>query len=455
MIALSPGSLCDVCAEEYGPHNYPHSIPCGHILCLNCCNNIIEKSSTRRAPCCPFCRDTFTHDGIRIMRVDYTPTSSGWSTPRGGANGVHDVIVESDGEDTLSAGLKSREQAKRLEFKVARVAGKKCSVDEVSTLHKELQDWLTSSAKAKPREQISSLELSAALLRAILMNYHAHSEATKAAKQTETQLTRQLEEADRLRHKLESELRSLRAEYSQLAQEHQSARAEMSKLKVRSNAPMLDVPSTPPPKSFASLQNGGLLSPTRPRTVAPTSPTSSTSDPRSRATSPTSPTPYSHAPAVHSPLTSRIAPSPLHTRSASVQPSSIPHRSFTPAIRSGTPASPARPELRSPSRKLSVSTPSPMKMVRSTSSGSSADEIQIQKDMLQKDRDAKRVQLIQRWLPNFESASPPSGGFYMPSPQSPPPPPSQPRSRTISQAHAAASLRAPLRYKTPVSATPS
>ena len=29
MITLSPGSLCDVCAEEYGPHNLPHSIPCG------------------------------------------------------------------------------------------------------------------------------------------------------------------------------------------------------------------------------------------------------------------------------------------------------------------------------------------------------------------------------------------------------------------------------------------
>lgn len=29
MITLSPGSLCDVCAEEYGPHNYPHCIPCG------------------------------------------------------------------------------------------------------------------------------------------------------------------------------------------------------------------------------------------------------------------------------------------------------------------------------------------------------------------------------------------------------------------------------------------
>lgn len=88
------------------------------------------------------------------MRVDYTPTSSGWSTPRGAVNGIHDVIVESDGEDILSAGLKSREQAKRLEYKVARVAGKKCSVEEVSSLHKELQDWLTSSAKTKPREQV-------------------------------------------------------------------------------------------------------------------------------------------------------------------------------------------------------------------------------------------------------------------------------------------------------------
>lgn len=32
MITLSPGSLCDVCAEEYGPHNYPHSISCGSSL---------------------------------------------------------------------------------------------------------------------------------------------------------------------------------------------------------------------------------------------------------------------------------------------------------------------------------------------------------------------------------------------------------------------------------------
>ena len=127
----------------------------GHVLCLNCCKNILEKTSARSTPCCPFCREVFTSEGIRVVRVDYTPTSSGWSTPRAGSNGIHDVIVESDAEDTLSLGLRSREQAKRLESKVARVAAKRCSVEEVSTLHKELQDWLAS--KFKPREQVRIL----------------------------------------------------------------------------------------------------------------------------------------------------------------------------------------------------------------------------------------------------------------------------------------------------------
>ena len=71
------------------------------------------------------------------------------------SNGVHDVIVESDAEDTLSMGLRSREQAKRLESKVFRVALKKSSVEEVTTLHKELQDWL--SSKVKPREQVRTI----------------------------------------------------------------------------------------------------------------------------------------------------------------------------------------------------------------------------------------------------------------------------------------------------------
>ncbi|KAJ3551579.1 hypothetical protein NM688_g4622 [Phlebia brevispora] len=226
MIALSPGSLCDVCAEEYGPHNYPHSIPCGHVLCLNCCKNILEKTNPRATPCCPFCREVFTAEGIRIVRVDHTPFSSGWSTPKATGNSVHDVIVESDAEDTLSLGLKSREQAKRLESKVFRVALKKSSVEEVTTLHRELQDWLSSKT--------SSLELSAALLRAILLNHLAHSEATKAAKNTEMQLNHRLEELEMSKTKLETELRNLRHDYSELSQENQTLRAELGRWRSQS-----------------------------------------------------------------------------------------------------------------------------------------------------------------------------------------------------------------------------
>jgi len=29
MLSLNPGCICDVCAEEYGPRNLPHSITCG------------------------------------------------------------------------------------------------------------------------------------------------------------------------------------------------------------------------------------------------------------------------------------------------------------------------------------------------------------------------------------------------------------------------------------------
>jgi hypothetical protein len=227
---------------------------------------------------------------------------------------------------------------------------------------------------------------------------------------------------------------------------------------VKAAAPSLNVPATPPPRSLASLQNNGPLSPPRSQSTAPTSPPS---DPRSRATSPTSPTLYSHAPPLHSPLAARVAAAnPVHSRSASAQLPSAGLRSTTPAIRSGTPASPVR-DLRS--RRTSVSTPSPLKMARSSSSGSSADEIQIHKDRVQEyerqkqqEKDAKRVQLIQRWIPNALSTSPPEtrSGF----PQNPsniaraPSVPPSSRSRSISTAASAAMPT--LRHKTPLPANP-
>lgn len=165
MITLSPGSLCDVCAEEYGAHNLPHSIPCGeltvlsrrraqkfthrprhstgHVLCLNCCNNIIKKTPSRLTPACPFCRVQFSSDSIRLIRIDF---GSGWSTPKKTTIEAHDHI--DIGEDDVllfnPGTVKTRAEARRLESKVAKVAAKKCSVEEVTTLHRELQEWLNS-----------------------------------------------------------------------------------------------------------------------------------------------------------------------------------------------------------------------------------------------------------------------------------------------------------------------
>ena len=49
---------------------------------------------------------------------------------------------------------KPRSDARRLQDKVARVAATKTSVEEVSKLHRELEDWLMT---AERDEQVSSL----------------------------------------------------------------------------------------------------------------------------------------------------------------------------------------------------------------------------------------------------------------------------------------------------------
>ena len=170
MLTLAPGCSCDVCAEEFGPHRPPHSIPCGtlffhcspifshrnfffsigHVLCANCCLTIVEKTSPRSSPACPFCREPFTSDSSRLIRMDFT--TSGWSTPRRfpAMESFNDAfsteVLQKKTERLLSSvgSSKARPEVRRLEEKVARVAAKKCSVEEVSSLYTELDTWLRS-----------------------------------------------------------------------------------------------------------------------------------------------------------------------------------------------------------------------------------------------------------------------------------------------------------------------
>ena len=203
----------------------------GHVLCANCCLTIVEKTSPRSSPVCPFCREPFTSDSTRLIRMDFT--TSGWSTPRRfpAMESFNDTfsteVLQKKTERLLSSvgSSKARPDVRRLEEKVARVAAKKCSVEEVSSLYTELDTWLRSEKDDQVRlpkkkfpsltaplliisvRQISSLSLSAALLRAILMNHFAHSEASKAAKITEANLKNKIDEVEAQKQQAEIELR--------------------------------------------------------------------------------------------------------------------------------------------------------------------------------------------------------------------------------------------------------
>ncbi len=129
----------------------------GHVLCASCCTNIVEKTSPRLSPVCPFCREQFTNDSLRLIRMDFT--TSGWSTPRRFPavetfNDFNTEILQRKTERVLNSDGSKTFEVRRLEDKVARVAAKKCSVEEVSSLYKELEEWLL----AEKNEQVGLID---------------------------------------------------------------------------------------------------------------------------------------------------------------------------------------------------------------------------------------------------------------------------------------------------------
>jgi hypothetical protein len=109
-----------------------------------------------------------------------------------------------------------------LESKVARVASKKCSVDEVIALQTEVDRWLAEvtaadavrvpSSSSSPSLTVSppqsiGLFLSSLLLKAILANHVSFSEATKVAQNTETSLKLKVDELELEKGRLEVDLR--------------------------------------------------------------------------------------------------------------------------------------------------------------------------------------------------------------------------------------------------------
>ncbi|HEV7737680.1 MAG TPA: hypothetical protein VGO47_09965, partial [Chlamydiales bacterium] len=114
----------------------------GHIFCSSCLDAICEKIwSPRTQPACPFCREAFSKTSIRNLRVDL-------KTPRPPLREVD------DDDDDINDNLSTPSEAKRLEEKVARAAASKCSFEEISELHKEIQQWLASEVKTTSSGQV-------------------------------------------------------------------------------------------------------------------------------------------------------------------------------------------------------------------------------------------------------------------------------------------------------------
>ena len=126
----------------------------GHVLCLSCCEKIVSKTSPRLSPACPFCRETFTRESARVIRIDFS-TTNGHGTPKRAPLDAPDILTDIfSRKDDLKLvepiiTSRSREDIRRLELKVARVAGQKSSVEEVSMLYQELQAWLAAEPKGE------------------------------------------------------------------------------------------------------------------------------------------------------------------------------------------------------------------------------------------------------------------------------------------------------------------
>ncbi|KAI0284342.1 hypothetical protein BGY98DRAFT_589150 [Russula aff. rugulosa BPL654] len=141
-------------------------------------------------------------------------------------------------------------EARVLESKVARVASRNFSVEEVTSLQKEVDRWLTEVTAA---DASTALFLSSLLLKATLVNHFVFSDASRAAKDTEMSLKSKVDE-------LELEKGRLEVELHKQVQECQSLRRELSRFVTTSSVSSTSQSSASSPSSrIASLSLLGFL----------------------------------------------------------------------------------------------------------------------------------------------------------------------------------------------------
>ncbi|PVF98686.1 hypothetical protein CPB86DRAFT_704603 [Serendipita vermifera] len=385
MLTIDPTSVCDVCGDQYGVVCLPYLIPCGHTFCRNCLVSINDNNPKGAA--CPLCREAFTLENICLVRVD--PADP---LPKLSYDNFHPSDdTDSDLSDRARGSLwnqepRIREEARALELRVQKAASTKCTFEEVSELRDDIQNWLLTEPKYKPNGKVRqplplkpppfcgygglglqqppefmsiyfpffdlshpffsfpALRLSAALLRAILLNSLAYTEASKTSKIVEDGLLEKIKALETQQTVLEAETRRQKQQYSEKSHECAQLHAEVERLRrlVPASAARLHSSPFPGPASQPT-------SPTSPQTPSPplryttspeTTPSARLVPPRSVTTSPTRVNPYAPTtlPSIASATSSRSSSA---ASSASSSPQPGPQREFfTPQASRHTSPSP-------------------------------------------------------------------------------------------------------------------
>ena len=137
----------------------------GHNFCRGCLDKI---SSSAKGPACPLCREPFNTQSIRLIRVDLCDPLPPLSYDNFPISDETDSDLSDRARSPWNSDARIRDEARILELKVAKAASTKCTFDEVSDLHKEIQDWLLTDVRYKPNGKVSQTLALARPLRRLL-----------------------------------------------------------------------------------------------------------------------------------------------------------------------------------------------------------------------------------------------------------------------------------------------
>ncbi|CAG7850139.1 SubName: Full=Uncharacterized protein {ECO:0000313/EMBL:CCA68370.1} [Serendipita indica DSM 11827] len=411
MLTIDPTSVCDVCGDQYGVVCLPYLIPCGHTFCRNCLVSINDNNPKGAA--CPLCREGFNIESICLVRVDPADPLPKLSYEHFLPSDDTDSDLSDRVRSPWNQEARIREEARALELRVSKAASVKCTFEEVSELRDDIQNWLLTEPKYKPNGKIEfgdpvapglstgvsppsqvcirpvlahlgalevgwashlncqwqiqyapiqsppvrftrlfpALRLSAALLRAILLNSLAYTESSKTAQIMENGLRERIKALEAQQTVLEADVRRCKQQYSEKQHECLQLQAEVERLRKASpgaaaasrlhsspfpgpaspTSPTAPTPvSSPPPSRYVSSPEtqSARLAPPRSVTTSPTriNPYAPTSLPSiASATSSRSSSAASSASSSPSPQPAREFFTPQSARQTSPAPSPIPY----------------------------------------------------------------------------------------------------------------------------------